>query len=236
MKTLSGTWMKSAFLSRNNHHTPLLIMTNFFIAGTDIGVGKTYVACCLLRDLKQRGIQAGPFKPICCGDRAEARLLREAAGISNSLEQLNPLYLRTCADPAIAAGLERKEVSLPVLVESYRQIDACYSPVLVDSMGGWETPLNKENTMADLAAYLQLPVILVVKNQRGAASQAMMAVRAIRERALECRAIILNHIGEEWDTASVTNRQLIEDCTGVPVAAELIHGQEDIDSESVLGY
>ena len=90
--------------------------------------------------------------------------------------------------------------------------------------------------MADLAVQLQLPVILVVKNQRGAAALATMTVRAIRERGLECRAIILNHIGEEWDTASVTNRQLIEDCTGVPVVAELIHGQEDIDSEYVLGY
>lgn len=211
-------------------------MPSFFIAGTDIGVGKTYVSCCLLRDLKQRGILPGVFKPICCGDRAEARMLRDAAGISDTLEQINPLYLRACADPAIAAGLERKEVSLPVLVEAYRQMNERYSPVLVDGMGGWETPLDKDVTMADLAEQLQLPVILVVKNQRGAASLAMMSVRAIRERGLECRAIILNHIGEEWDTASVTNRQLIEECTGIPVAAELIHGQEDIDSESVLGY
>ncbi len=211
-------------------------MSNFFIAGTDMGVGKTYVSCCLLRDLKQRGIPAGAFKPICCGDRAEARLLRDAIGISDSLEQINPLYLRACADPAIAAGLERKEVSLPVLVDAYRQMNARYSPVLVDSMGGWETPLAKGISMADLAVQLQLPVILAVKNQRGAAALATMTVRAIRERGLECRAIILNHIGEEWDTASVTNRQLIEDCTGVPVVAELIHGQEDIDSECVLGY
>lgn len=211
-------------------------MSNFFIAGTDAGVGKTHVACCLLRDMKLRGIKAGAFKPICCGDRAEARLLRDAAAMSDSLELINPLYLRACAEPAIAAGLERKEVSLPAIIEAYRQMNARYSPVLVDAMGGWETPLDKGVTMADLAAELKLPVILVVKNQRGAASQAMMAVRAIRERGLECRAIILNHIEEEWDTASVTNRQLIEDCTGVPVAAELIHGQEDIDAESVLGY
>lgn len=211
-------------------------MPDFFIAGTDVGVGKTYVSCCLLRDMKQRGIQAGAFKPICCGDRAEARLLRDSIAGGDSLEQINPLYLRACADPAIAAGLERKELSLPVLVNAYRQMNARYSPVLVDGLGGWETPLDKGISMADLAAQLQLPVILVVKNQRGAASLATMTVRAIRERGLECRAIVLNHIGEEWDTASVTNRQLIEDCTGVPVVAELIHGQEDIDSRIVIGY
>ena len=211
-------------------------MSNFFIAGTDSGCGKTHVACALLRDMKRRGINAGVFKPVCCGDRADARKLREAAEVSNSLEQINPVYLRAFAEPCMAASLEHKSIDLSSLVAAYREINAQYSPVLVDATSGWETPLSQGKTMADLAEQLRLPVILVVKNQRGAASQAIMAVRAIQARGLECRAIVLNHIGEEWDTASVTNSQVIEDCTGVPVVATLIHGQEDIDAEAILGY
>lgn len=226
--------MTSAFLSRNNR-VIAYNMSNFFIAGTDVGVGKTHVTCCLLRDLKRRGVQAGAFSPVCCGDRAAARLLREAVGINDSLERINPVYLRTCAEPMVAAELEHKSISLPELEQAYRRISCAYSPVLVDGVGAWETPLTQGITMSNFAALLQLPVILVARNQRGAAGLVSMTVRAIHAAGMECRGIILNHIGEEWDTAAVTNRQLIESCTGVPVLAELIHGQEELDSAAVLG-
>lgn len=210
-------------------------MSNFFIAGTDSGVGKTYITCCLLRDMKKRGLNVGAFKPVCCGERADARLLRNAAEMRESLEQINPFYLRTFAEPVMAAGLERKSISLPQLVQAYGELTAAYSSILVDATSGWDTPLTKGETMADLAVLLQLPVILVVKNQRGAASQAIMSVRAIQDRGLVCKAIVLNHIEEEWDTAAVTNKQIIENFTGVPVLAEFIHGQEDVDSLAALG-
>lgn len=210
-------------------------MPHFFIAGTDAGVGKTYVACNLLRDLNNRGLTAGAFKPVCCGERADARRLREAAGMSESLEQINPIYLRAFAEPAMAAELEHKDISMLQLVEAYESLRSTYPILLVDAISGWETPLADGITMADLAEQLQLPVILVVKNQRGAVSQAIMSVRAISNRGLVCQAIVLNHIGEEWDTASVTNKQLIEHYTGVPVLAELIHDQEYIDSQELLG-
>lgn len=210
-------------------------MSHFFIAGTDSGVGKTYVTCCLLRDMKKRGLSVGAFKPVCCGERSDARLLRDAADMHESLEQINPFYLRTFAEPVVAAGLERKNISLLQLVQAYHALNAVYSTILVDAISGWNTPLTKGETMADLAELLQLPVILVVKNQRGAASQAIMNVRSIQGRGLVCKAIVLNHIEEEWDTAAVTNKQVIEDCTGVPVLAEFIHGQEEVDSLAVLG-
>ncbi len=210
-------------------------MAAYFIAGTDVGVGKTYVICNLLRELRARHISAIAYKPICCGDRADARLLRDAAGVSDSLEVINPIYLRACAEPQIAAELERKSISLDILEQAFSRIRGTHDCVLVEGAGGWETPLADGCSMADLAEKLQLPVLLVVKNQRGAASLARLHVRAIQQRGLECKGIILNHIEEEWDTASVTNRSLIEKYTGIPVLAELIHGQEEIDIEEVLG-
>lgn len=210
-------------------------MTSFFIAGTDIGVGKTYVAQLLLKDLKRRGISAGAYKPVCCGDRAEVRLLREAASMKESLEIINPVYLRTWADPQVAAELERKFLTAEPLLTAYQHIAQTYEWVLTEGIGGWETPLATDFSMADLAQQLQLPVLLVVRNQRGAASLAKMHIQAILKRGLLCRGIILNHIGEEWSTASVTNRRLIEQYTGTPVLAELIHGEENLDSEAILG-
>lgn len=210
---------------------------NFFITGTDTEIGKTYVTCALLRDLRTHGWQAAGFKPLACGDRSDPRSMRDAMGEpSLSLDAINPIYLRAATAPYIAAELEQRPLSIEEITPAYHALTEQYSPILVEGAGGWEAPLAPGLTMADLAVALQLPVILVVGNKLGAVNHAIMTARSIRERGLECRSIILNHMGEEWDAASVSNRRLIEEFTGVPVRAELIHGQEEIDSRLVLGW
>ncbi len=204
---------------------------DFLIIGTDYGVGKTYVTCALLRDLRSRGFNAMGYKPICCGDRAEARAIRDATDPSVSLELINPLYLRAKADPCVAAELQRVEITPEQLVTGYRRLkEAGYSPIIIEGIGGPETPIARDYTMSMLARDFDLPVLVVADNKLGATGLVMMAEKPLED----CRGVILNHVGEEWDTAAVTNRQAIETLTTPPVLAELIHGQEDIDSETAL--
>ncbi len=205
---------------------------DFIIIGTDHGVGKTHVTCALLRDLRSRGYKAMGYKPICCGDRADARAIREAAGEPGiSLELINPIYLRANADPCIAAELQRMKIDAQELIAGYRRLkDAGYSPIIIEGIGGAETPIALHYTMSMLVRDFGLPQLLVAANRLGAASLVIMAEKTLDD----CRGVILNHLGEEWDTAAVTNRQLIESLTTAPVLAELIHGQEDLDSESLL--
>lgn len=211
-------------------------MNAYFITGTDVAVGKTHVVTALLRDLAQLGVSAMGCKPVSCGDRKELRAMREAAGAPTlSLDLINPLYLRTAADPRMGAEFERQMVSLSDLAGKTADLAAQYEVTLVEGVGGWETPLCPGKTMADLAVELKLPVLLVVSNRQGAVSQAIMTARAIRERGLECRGIILNQQSEEWDTAAVTNRAMLEEYTGLPVLAELIYGEDELDSSAVLG-
>ena len=213
---------------------------DYFITGTDTEIGKTYVTCALLRDLRARGLNPMGYKPLACGDRSDPRAMRDALGADAatlSLDLINPIYLRAATAPYIAAELEQKSLSIPELVDAYRRLsEQGYSPILVEGAGGWQAPLAPGLTMADLAAALGLPVILVVGNRLGAVNHAILTVQAIRARGLTCHSIVLNHMGEEWDAASVSNRRLIEEFTQVPVQAELIHGQDDIDSGRVLGF
>ncbi|MDO5470289.1 MAG: dethiobiotin synthase [Akkermansia sp.] len=210
-------------------------MQNYFIAGTDSGVGKSFVLCALLRDLCARGIDAIGYKPVACGERTEARDIRNAINKPTyKLQLINPIYLRTQAEPMMAAELERKELSLQEMVQGYETLASAHQMVLVDGCGGWETPLAVGLSMADVAAALALPIILVVNNRPGAASLVQLTLRAIRERGLTCAGVVLNHIGEEWSTASVTISRVITELTGLPILAELIHGQDYLDSEEVL--
>ena len=207
-------------------------MNAYFVTGTDVGVGKTHVVCALLRDLTARGVRAMGCKPVSCGDRKELRSMREAAGQPTlALDSINPLYLRTAADPRMGAEFERQSVSISALAGQVQALAAEYDTLLVEGVGGWETPLCPGKTMADLAEQLQLPVLLVVSNRQGAANLAILTVRAIQARGLRCCGIILNQQSEEWDTAAVTNRALIEEFTGIPVLAELIQGEDSLDAD-----
>lgn len=210
-------------------------MSGFFVTGTDTEIGKTYVTCALLRDLRRRGIDAVGYKAMACGDRGDARAMIAATDPTLPTDVVNPVYLRAATAPYVAAMLENRTLTLDELVQGYHALAAYGSPVLAEGAGGWEVPIAPGITMADFAVALGLPVVVVVGNKLGAVNHAVMTVQGIRARGLECRAIVLNHMGEEWDTAAVTNRRLIEEFTGMPVAAELIHGQEDIDSAAVLG-
>lgn len=210
-------------------------MQNYFIAGTDSGVGKTYVTCALLRDICAAGVDAMGYKPVACGARTEARDIREAIGQSACrLESINPVYLRTQAEPIMAAELEHASISLQELVAGYEKLSAAHQIVLVDGTGGWETPLAPGLSMADVAQALALPVILVADNRPGAASLVQLTLQAIRSRGLRCAGVVLNHIGEEWSTASVTNGRVIQELTSLPILAELIHGQDYIDAAEIL--
>ena len=84
--------------------------------------------------------------------------------------------------------------------------------------------------MSMLARDFDLPTLVVADNRQGAAGLVFMAEKGLDD----CCGVILNHLGEEWDTAAVTNRQVIEAFTTPRVVAELIHGEEDPDSEAVL--
>ena len=206
-------------------------MQGFFIAGTDSGCGKTHVCAALLRDFRARGVPAVGCMPVSCGDRRDARLLRDAMGApAQPLDLVNPVHLRTVAAPLMAAELEGRTLSLDELEQSCRAMAEQGSPLLVDSCGSWSTPLAPGVIVGDLAVRLQLPVILVVANRLGAVGQAAMAVNAMRLARVNCRGVVLNSTSDEWDTACVTNAGLIERCTGMPVLAQLIAGQDDIDS------
>ncbi len=208
---------------------------HFFIAGTDTDVGKTHITCCLLRDLIAKGQSAIAYKPIACGDRSDARAIREASGdAALSLDLINPCYLRSATAPSIAAELEQKYICITSLEEGYEKLCSLYDIVLVEGVGGWYAPLDSENTMADLAERLQLPVILVVENKLGALNHTLLTLEAIAKRGLTCHGIILNHREEEWNLATLTNRRQLEQHSNVPILAELISGQDELDSSVIV--
>ena len=209
---------------------------SFFVTGTDTGVGKTYVTRLMLEALRQDGQDAVGYKPVACGDREDATVLAAASG-GLPLDEVNPVYLKTPVSPYVACLLENRNVNPADLLAGYQRLSSAHAQVIVEGVGGWEVPLAANYRVSDLAADLGLPVILVAGNRLGALNHILLTIGAIRARGLTCAGIILNQLGDELDTAMITNKGVIEDLTGVPLLDHLIHDQDFLSEEAmqVLG-
>jgi dethiobiotin synthetase len=202
---------------------------NYFITGTDTDAGKTYVTCLLLEALKREGKRAVGFKPFCCGDRMDAEHLLQASAGGVSVNQVNPLWLKVPAAPYAAALMENRVIDFDSIRAAYDHLDGQFETVLVEGAGGWEVPLAAGMTVADYAQNLGLPVIVVVNNKLGALNHALLTVKNIQARGLECAGIILNYVRDERDPASISNRAVLASFSEVPVLAEVMHGETEID-------
>lgn len=199
-----------------------------FIAGTDTEVGKTRVATRLLAELRGRGLEAAGMKPVECGGRGDALAIHEASGRVDPLDRINPVPLAEPVAPAAAAQ--------PAGID-FRRVEACFDElargrdlVLVEGAGGWLVPLDRERTMADLAAFLGLPVVLVAPNRLGVLNHALLTSRAIASSGLECRAVFLNTLpGNDGDPSRGSNARILrEHLPGIPVIEDDLPALADL--------
>lgn len=203
-----------------------------FITGTDTGVGKTRVTCLLLEALRHERRDAVGYKPVSSGDREDAAQLLAASGLDeDQFDAINPAFYQTAVAPYVAGMLENRPIDPAALVQGYRALAANHELVLVEGAGGWEVPLAPGYAISDLAADLALPVILVAANKLGVLNHLVLTVNAIKARGLTCAGIVLNELEDELDTAKITNKGVLEDLTGVPLLAHIIHGQDFLDLE-----
>jgi dethiobiotin synthetase len=205
---------------------------NYFVTGTDTGVGKTHVTCLLLTALRNAGIDAVGYKPVACGDREDARMLAAASG-GLALDEVNPVHLKTSVAPYVAGLLENHSVNPADLLAGFHRLAAAHAMVIVEGVGGWEVPLAARYRVADLAKDLGLPVLLVAANRLGALNHILLTLAAIRAKGLTCAGIFLNQLDDELDTAMITNKSVLADLTGVPLLEHLIHQQDFLDAEVV---
>ena len=212
---------------------------NLTITGTSTEVGKTYFTCALLRALNASGIRTCGFKPFCSGSRDDVVALLEASAPTDpplTEDEINPLCFKSPAAPLAASMIEGKPVDLSTVHSAYQSLATRVDTVIVEGVGGWEVPLTAEATFGDFAAELGLPVVAVVDNRLGALNHTILTVNAIRARGLTCHGIVLNYPEDERDSASISNRAVLDQVLpDVPILLDLLHGETEIDPGSFTG-
>jgi dethiobiotin synthetase len=66
-----------------------------------------------------------------------------------------------------------------IIVNNYNELKKTVECVLVEGVGGWQVPLNEEQTLADVARLLGLDVIMVVAVRLGCLNHALLTAGAI---------------------------------------------------------
>ena len=199
-----------------------------FVTGTDTGVGKTVVAAGLACGLARAGLATGVMKPIATGGRpalrgivsADARFLVKVTDGTDPPELANPICLPEALAPTVAARLADTAIDLSVIAEAFQILARRHDAVVVEGIGGLMVPIGGGFCVADLAARLDLPLIVVARPGLGTINHTLLTVDVARRRGLNVAAVVIN--GYRPDDAGVcerTNPDEIERAGQVPVAA-----------------
>ena len=174
----------------------------FFVTGTDTGVGKTEIACALLRAVSRMGFHAAGMKPVAAGARwlgarrsnydVEALVAASTTRLPRRL--VNPYLLTAPIAPHLAAKEAGIELRIEVLLDAYRELVRRAGVVVVEGAGGFLVPLNERADMGALAARLRLPVVLVVGMRLGCISHALLTREAVERRGLALAGWVANRI------------------------------------------
>ena len=174
----------------------------FFITGTDTNVGKTLIAAGLLVAAKNNGLSTAALKPVAAGCEKtdaglrndDALLLQSVMTIPLAYEQINPIALQAAIAPHIAAQQEKRILSADRLAGFCRGSLGQADFTLIEGAGGWRVPLNPQETLADVAKLLRVPVILVVGVRLGCINHALLTLEAIRNDGLLLAGWVANCI------------------------------------------
>lgn len=179
---------------------------SYFVIGTDTNVGKTYVASALVRHFAAKGYSTIGMKPIASGCMRngnggllndDVSALATASNVPASLDLINPYRFEPAIAPHIAAAQVEKIVDCEVIKLAYQQLKALADVVIVEGAGGLLVPLNNQETLADLAVLLNIPIILVVGMRLGCINHALLTVEAIKSRGLTLAGWVANRVDAE---------------------------------------
>ena len=170
-----------------------------FVTGTDTGVGKTFVAACLVRRWSaeywkpaQTGLAEDP------GDSATVATLAGAAA-----HRIHPPRHEFAAplSPEAAAGREGRSIAIGDFT-----LPGGEAPLVVEGAGGVLVPIGGGASMAELMQSLGLPVLLVARGTLGTINHSLLSLEALRRRELDIFGVVV--VGEAPDGNAETIARL----------------------------
>jgi dethiobiotin synthetase len=207
-----------------------------FITGTDTGAGKTFVTAALAASLAASGESVVVRKPLLTGI-AEAstpasphdhELLAVASG--GSPNEIAPIRFDPPVSPHLAAEQAGVELDVEGIAASTLEAATANDVLLVEGVGGLLVPISRQQSVADLAVALGLPVVIAARPGLGTINHCLLTVEALRQRGLAVQGIVMGPWSATPTAIEQDNLKTVEELTGLPVAT--IGQVDDLTRES----
>ena len=194
-------------------------MKGVFVTGSNTSVGKTTVAIEIVRHIsKTRAVKVRKPVETNCETSEQKYMPRDAIALSAACQLQEPIdkvcpycfEIETSAE--FASAVSGEKLTLKDLVLACK-CDVEESFVLVEGAGGLYSPIAKAALNVDLAIELQLPLLIVIRDELGAISQALLTLEAAKKNKLKVACIVLNTVKSN----NLSNKEALSAYTKTPV-------------------
>jgi dethiobiotin synthetase len=171
-----------------------------FITGTDTGVGKTYFAKLLAKQLRARGHKVTIQKWIQSGEPEDhpgcsVYKFKTPASphLAVELESVPPAtHAKTAGRKKTANISAPKTISPAKIKQAFRAAAAKNDYVIVEGTGGLLVPYSRRRLIVDIVKDLKLPVIIVAENKLGVINHALLTIEALKRRRIKILGVYYN--------------------------------------------
>ncbi len=196
-------------------------MNGVFITGSNTDVGKTTVGVEIIRHLsKTRKVRARKPVETNCQLIDEGYAPKDAIALNEACSEPEPLSI-VCpycfeleASPEEASSQDGTTLSIDGLVSACNA-DTEDSFVVVEGAGGLYSPIADASLNSDLAKRLQVPIVIVIRDELGAISQALLTIEAAKKNKLSVSCVVLNAI----QVNNLCNKEALMAYTKIPVVS-----------------
>lgn len=150
------------------------------VTGTDTGVGKTVVTAAIAAAATAAGLRVAVIKPAQTGGDSDETVVRHLAApslVTTLVSYPDPLA------PLAAARVSRREpLDISVVTEAATKAGKAHDLVLIEGAGGLLVTMGPKWTVADLAAELHAPAIMVARPALGTLNHTALTLEALQRR------------------------------------------------------
>ena len=199
------------------------------VTGTGTGVGKTVVTAALAATALAGGARVAVLKPAQTGvgpnDPGDLDEVRRLVGPGAALTTRELARYPDPLAPATAAARSgRPPIAAAAAAEAAVSLTGEHDLVLVEGAGGLLVRFAGADTLADVAAALGAPVLVVAAAGLGTLNHAALTTEALAARSLRCPGVVIGSWPADPDLAATANLTDLPEVTGVPLLGRLPAG------------
>ncbi len=186
-------------------------MSAYFIAGIGTEVGKTFITCALIRQLRGKRIDVHAYKPVISGfgeshiESSDSALLLQAMERPVTPEQIaaiSPWRYPAPLSPHLAAEKVSDKIDEQAVITWCRnKITSSDSQniLLFEGAGGLMVPVNRNTTLLDIIKALSIPVILVSSSYLGAINHTLLSYELLKAKQISLSMIVICEADAPYD-------------------------------------